>query len=76
MATCRSCNAEIIWVKTAKGKNMPIDAEELEHLNGGDRAFTIFDREGNSMRVEPGETVVGHLSHFGTCPNADKHRRG
>ena len=74
MATCRSCNAEITWVKMASGKSMPLDPEG-EHLNGGDRPFTIFDSEGNSMKVEPGETVFGHLSHFSSCPNADKHRR-
>ena len=27
MAKCRSCGAEIVWVKTLQGKNMPIDAE-------------------------------------------------
>jgi hypothetical protein len=26
MATCKSCNAAIEWVKTAAGKNMPCDA--------------------------------------------------
>ena len=29
-ATCRSCGAEIVWLKTAAGKNMPIDAETWE----------------------------------------------
>ncbi len=24
--TCRSCGAQIVWVKTNSGKNMPVDA--------------------------------------------------
>ena len=27
MPKCRSCNAEIVWLKSKKGKNIPVDAE-------------------------------------------------
>lgn len=27
---CRSCHAQIIWFKTAAGKNMPVDADTVE----------------------------------------------
>jgi hypothetical protein len=27
---CSSCNAKIIWFKTAAGKNMPVDADTVE----------------------------------------------
>ncbi len=27
---CRSCNARIIWFKTAAGKNMPVVADTVE----------------------------------------------
>jgi hypothetical protein len=27
---CRSCRAQIIWLKTAAGKNMPVDADSVE----------------------------------------------
>ena len=30
IARCRSCNAKIIWFKTAAGKNMPVDADTVE----------------------------------------------
>lgn len=26
---CRSCDAEIVWLKTATGKNMPVDASTV-----------------------------------------------
>lgn len=28
--TCRSCGREIVWLKTAAGKNMPVNAETVE----------------------------------------------
>ena len=34
--TCRSCGAEIVWLKTVNGKNMPVDAETFEP---GDELF-------------------------------------
>jgi hypothetical protein len=27
---CRSCNARIIWMKTAAEKNMPVDADSVK----------------------------------------------
>ena len=27
---CRSCQARIVWLKTAAGKNMPVDADTVE----------------------------------------------
>jgi predicted RNA-binding Zn-ribbon protein involved in translation (DUF1610 family) len=27
MSECKSCGAEIIWLKTVNGKNIPVDAE-------------------------------------------------
>lgn len=27
---CKSCRAMIIWLKTAAGKNMPVDADTVE----------------------------------------------
>jgi len=26
---CRSCGAEIVWLKTDRGKNIPVDAEDV-----------------------------------------------
>lgn len=33
---CRSCGNQIVWLKTAKGKNMPVDADTVEV---GDQQF-------------------------------------
>jgi len=29
MANCKSCGAEIEWLKTKNGKSMPVDAEPI-----------------------------------------------
>lgn len=54
---CKSCRARIIWLKTAAGKNMPVDADTVEPDHDE------FD------------AAKGHVSHFSTCPDANKHRR-
>ncbi len=35
---CKSCGADIVWMKTMKGKNIPVDAETV-----GDMEAEIFD---------------------------------
>jgi len=74
MSTCRSCNAEIIWATTNKGKAMPIDAEpnpagnvELIPTPAGPRA--IVHGQSPLMAEHP-----VHTTHFQTCPNADEWR--
>lgn len=29
MSKCKACGAEIIWIKTPGGKNMPCDAQKI-----------------------------------------------
>lgn len=72
MSQCKSCGAPIQWVKTDRGKAMPLDPEPVP---GGNVVVS----------KEPGEEPVAHVcepnehsayvSHFATCPNAKKHRR-
>jgi hypothetical protein len=73
---CRSCGAAILWVKTVAGKAMPLDAVPAEDGN-------IALMPAGAM-VLPKETAdlgqkIGarrYKSHFATCPNAAKHRKG
>lgn len=69
MTPCRSCGASIFWAWTKKGKRMPIDAEP-NHLGN-------ISLQGTTVRfVTPDANTLGqrYVSHFVTCPNADKHR--
>lgn len=69
MANCKSCNAVIMWVNTvATGKPMPLDPRKVD---GGN--VVIDPKTGLAHVVEP-DGSPAHVSHFVTCPNAEKHR--
>ncbi len=64
MSACRSCGAEIVWKKTASGKNVPLDLPEKRYVE-------------NKTSIHRGQVEIQDtwLSHFATCPNADSHRK-
>lgn len=71
MATCRSCEALIIWAETTNGKRMPIDERptakgNLVYVSGEARAATDDDRRLKRPL---------YTSHFATCPDAATFRR-
>jgi hypothetical protein len=60
---CLSCKAQIVWMKTAKGKSMPVNYDERVKL------FLDF--------TTPRPLTYNHqtmISHFATCPDAGKFR--
>lgn len=80
MSRCRSCGAEIIWIKTRAGKAMPCDRERVTYWAKPGGSKTIVTPNGEAVRCElegdPQEaTGVGYISHFATCPQANEHRR-
>ncbi len=80
MPNCRSCGANIKWVKTQRGKNMPIDVESIDPAAASDGDF-IVSQDGQVIKVgserapEIDTNKTWHISHFATCPNADAHRK-
>jgi hypothetical protein len=54
MSKCKGCQAEIVWIKTVNGKNMPCNAEKI------------------TIVTEEGQTVVGYIPHWATCPQYTK----
>ncbi len=60
MPRCKSCGANILWIRTAQFKKMPLDAKPVTgyRLVGGQAEFEKI-----------------HTPHFATCPNAKKHRK-
>ena len=66
MNTCKSCGAEIVWVEMDSGKPMPCDAKPLTVVE----VYEVKGKKKGSV-VNTGY----HMSHFATCPNAEKHRR-
>ncbi len=55
---CKSCGAEIVWVKV-DDKNIPLDTRELKVWVRGAKVWKL---------------VTGFETHFSTCPNSDQHR--
>lgn len=80
MTKCKSCGAEIIWIKMASGKNMPVDAKPISYqiaVPGATGARTLVTPNGRvvSCFFDPGSDLKGYTSHFATCPNANQHRK-
>lgn len=72
---CRSCEAPIVWVKTRRGKKMPVDAEPdpaglfvLEGMAGE----LVAHKAGPLDGAAGGEL---YTSHFATCPDGDQWRQ-
>ena len=84
MPTCRSCGAEIRWIRMRSGKSMPVDPKMLAaRLPEADEKTEVLITEG-------GATIRGVVCeldflddiqwpcfrpHWASCPHADQHRK-
>lgn len=80
MGNCRSCGARILWIRTAAGRNMPVDPAPLGYRKvpgGRERIVTPDGDVITGEKCEAGETPdgYGYMSHFATCPEAGRHRK-
>lgn len=72
MARCRSCDAEVIWVRMqGTGKFNPLD--KAKRADGNVRITGRVRGTLQARVVKPGEGE--YVSHFATCANAASHRR-
>jgi len=76
---CRGCGKEIAFIKTVKGKSMPVDPESVYFIPaGGPNTYVMMDgsiQRGREPQQEDNEAVrIGYRSHFVTCPAADDFR--
>lgn len=88
MSKCKSCGAEIIWIKTKSGKAMPCNPQKISYrtappfpdvdqLCGNGQVLTLITPDGRVARgtFDPASEKIGYVSHFATCPAADSFRR-
>lgn len=84
MLKCRSCGAEIRWIRMQSGKSMPVDPKMLAaRLPEADEKTEVLITEG-------GATIRGVVCeldflddiqwpcfrpHWASCPHADQHRK-
>jgi hypothetical protein len=72
---CRSCNQEIRWAQTTKGKAIPLDVEPREDGN------LVLERDAEGNDIARGFSPLIHtgkpryVSHFATCPQANAWRK-
>ncbi len=73
---CGSCQAEIIWAVTTRGKDMPVNADPAP---GGNVALDYRPGQDPLARVLTTTQQFGRnnlrLSHFATCPQAPRWRK-
>ena len=61
VTTCTTCGAEIFFVKTKAGKTVPLNAKaERRYVEDADGVWHLLKT---------------YVTHFVTCPQADKHRK-
>ena len=80
MAKCRSCGAEIKFIKLTSGKWNPVDIQKRTLIKDeGDEVLVTEAGEiikGRFASLEEGANASGYISHFATCPFATQHRKG
>ncbi|MDP2210241.1 MAG: hypothetical protein Q8J63_00715 [Candidatus Aquicultor sp.] len=72
MSKCKSCGAEIGFIKTSKGGNMPVDANEIATIVTAD-GITVRGRI--AVINDAGEPIMGRVPHWSTCKSPDEFRR-
>ena len=80
MSRCKSCGAEIRWIKMTSGKSMPVDVDPVKYWARPGAAGKVITQNGEvyscNFEGDPSRaTGKGYISHFSTCPYADRHRR-
>ena len=77
---CNGCGAKIFWIKTAKGKSLPLNPEPVVS-DGNPRSFLWVSDDEHGI-VEEGRFVkglekgkLGRPSHWATCPKARDFKR-
>lgn len=87
VTTCKSCGAPIVWIKTQNGRSMPCDVPAVDYQenykgsslivtdDGRVRRATIIKKPITSSGLQPIIDGKGYISHFATCPYANKYRR-
>lgn len=76
---CRGCGKEIAFIKTVKGKSMPVNPESVYFVPAeGPNTYVMLDgsiRRGREPRPDDRTTIIGFISHFATCTAADLYRK-
>ena len=64
MALCKSCKAHIVYLKTKSDQYIPVNYNTL-----------TLDERANLKTIPVLFNSIHHISHFATCPDANKFRK-
>jgi hypothetical protein len=86
MSKCRSCGASVIWFVSEKGKPVIVDPEPIEEGNiiikhgpGMDDEVAHYETKEEKearLKAKIPAARTAYRSHFVTCPDAKKWRKG
>lgn len=80
VSKCKSCGANIDWVLTESNKKIPVNKKEYNVVEDPEGDMKGVTQDGKVIRCSlamegtPGAIKV-RVSHFATCPDAEKFRR-
>lgn len=68
ISECKTCGAEIVWMKTRNDKNIPVDLPDADDTRADldSREEVLASKLYNRERMK---------THFETCPQSDQHRK-
>ena len=79
MAVCKACGAEIVWLRSPKGKWIPCNEGLVEYKADEDGEDSVINQDGEVIRCtfefECKPTGLARIPHWATCPDGDKWRK-
>lgn len=74
---CKSCGASIAFIRLTSGKYNPVDPESHTTIKPDPTGNPWVTTYGAVIwgRPDPDGDIQAYLSHFASCPEADRHRK-
>ena len=78
-ATCKSCGAPLVWIRSHNAKWIPCDEGLKPYKQTDDGKEFVVAQDGDIIRCtftfEGFPTGMARTPHWATCPEADRFRR-
>ena len=80
MSKCKECGREIIWIGTVAMKKIPCDTDQVTYRANKYGKTKIVTPNGEVISADMANnpqsaTGIGYISHYMTCPCADRFRK-
>jgi hypothetical protein len=80
MSNCRYCGSELVWIRMKSGKAMPCNTGKIPYKEDQNGNMKLVTEDGRVVTARPLENTegadgIGYVSHYATCPGAERIRR-